>query len=122
MPLVGTVRVKINNRPAVTVMAFSYDITRPTQVKSGGYGPIGTATGIATGTGSFRLAPRMENGLEFDIEELGREFSMTFDLGVMNRYALLGCVADRRSLSVDQGAGNTEVSVNFTFREEKQVR
>jgi hypothetical protein len=121
MPLVGTVPVKINSRFAVTLTDFNYDYDRPTQIKAGAAGNIDTATGISQGSGSFKMAIRQDTGLEFSLATLAAEFSINFPLGP-NRFALLGCVASKEALSVQQQQGNTEFTINFTFRERKQVR
>ncbi len=121
MALVGTVAARINNRPAVTVTDFNDSLDRPGQIKAGGYGVIGTSEGVETGSGSFKMAVRQENGMEFPIDELRRPFTMNFPLGTQ-RFALLGCKYTRLDTSVQQKEGNTEVSISFIYEQKKQTR
>lgn len=122
MPLVGTVPLRFFNRAAVTCTDFSYDFDIPTQNKAGGYGQIGTSQGVGSGTFSFKIVPRQENGLEFPIETLTNgEMPINFPIGTM-RFALLGAVVSKHALSVQQAAGNTEFSVNGVFREFRRTR
>jgi hypothetical protein len=122
MALVGAVPLRVNNRPAVSVTDFNVDFDRPGQIKVGGYGTIGTATGGAvTGTGSFKMAPRQENGLEFPLAELLQPFTLNFPLGTQ-RFAILGCTLTRGSVSVAQKEGNTDAPIQFIFEEIKQTR
>lgn len=122
MPLVGSVPLRVNNRPAVTVTDFNIDADRPGQIKVGGYGVIGSSEGPAiTGTGSFKLAPKLENGLEFPLGELLKPFTLNFPLGP-NRFAVLGCKLTKLSVAVAQQAGNTDVPVQFIFEDFKQTK
>lgn len=122
MALVGSVPVKINNRNGVSITDFNVDFDRPGQVKVGGFGVIGSSEGGAvTGTGSFKMAPRQENGLEFPLAELLLPFSMNFPLGTQ-RFAILGCKLTRGSISVAQKEGNTDAPIQFLFESIKQTR
>jgi len=121
MPLVGTVPVRISNRPAVTVTDMSYDFAGTNNVRLGGYGPIGTSKSGRKGTGSFKMVPRQETGPEFDLALFFEEFTVAFPVGT-KRYQLLGCESDKESLSVQQEAGNTEFTISFTFTLRKQTK
>ena len=121
MGLVGSVPARINNRPAVTVTDFSESLDRPGQVKSGGYGPIDTSEGVETGSGSFKLAARQENGYEFPLDELRKPFTVNYPVGPM-RFALLGCKYTRFDVTVQQGTGNFEANVSFIYTQKKQTK
>ena len=123
MALVGTISLRINNRPAVTVTDFNYDHDTPTQNHAGGYGPIDTAQGVGTGTFSFKARARQETGLEFNplTDLAGSENVIVFPVGSM-RFALLGAAVNKHSMSVQQQQGNTEFSVSGTYRQFKQTR
>jgi hypothetical protein len=121
MALVGTVAIRINNRPAVTATDFSESLDRPGQVKAGGYGPIGTSEGVETGSGSFKFRPRTENGMEFPIDELRRPFTVNYPLGTQ-RFALLNCKYTRLDVNVQQQTGDVEVSVAYVYEQKKQTR
>lgn len=122
MPLVGTVPIRWDNRPAITVTDFNYDFDAPTQVKAGGYGPIDTAQGVGTGTFSFKMAVRQETGPELPLESLiGQDHVINLPLGP-KRYALTGVRVSKHALSVAQQQGNTDISINGSFREFKTRR
>lgn len=121
MPLVGTVPIRISSRPAVTVTDFSYDWSGSNNVRVGGYGPFGTSKSPRKGTGSFKMVPRQETGVEFNLDAFLYEFNISFPMG-LNRYSLIGCEADKESLSVQQENGNTEYTISFTFTQRKQTR
>ena len=120
MALVGTVAVRFNNRAAVTVTEFSETLDRPGQIKAGGYGVIDASQGVETGSGSFKIAPRQENGMEFPLDTLRAIFSMNYPLGTQ-RFALLNCQMTQVAMSNQQQQGNTEVSVNFIYQSKKQT-
>jgi len=116
--LVGQVPAEINHKIVVTLTNLSVRKATPTVVKKGAIGVIGMAQGIPDVTGSFRLAAP-KTGLEIDLEGLGSTpggFTLTYTVGA-NRYAVLGCKFSEDDITVDQGAGNVEVSVNFTGTE-----
>ena len=118
LDLVGQVPAEINHKIAVTLTNLNVRKATPTVVKKGALGVIGTAQGIPDVTGSFRLAVP-KSGLEIDVEALGSKpggFTLTYTVGA-NRYAVLGCRFSEDDITVDNGAGNVEVSVNFTGTE-----
>jgi len=118
LDLVGQVPAEINHKIAVTLTNLSVRKATPTVVKKGALGVIGTAQGIPDVTGTFRLAAP-KTGLELDLEALGSApggFTLTYTVGA-NRYAILGCRFSEDNITVDNGAGNVEVSVNFTGAE-----
>lgn len=121
MALVGTVAVRLNNRPAVTITEFNETVDRPGQIKAGGYGVIDASQGVETGSGSFKLAPRQENGLEFPIDVLRQIFSMNYPLG-NQRFVLLGCQMTQMTLTNQQKEGNTEYAVSFIYQQKKQTQ
>jgi hypothetical protein len=118
LDLVGQVPAEINHKIAVTLTNLSVRKATPTVVKKGALGVIGTAQGIPDVTGSFRLAVP-KTGLEIDLEALGSTpggFTLSYTVGA-NRYAVLSCRFSEDDINVDNGAGNVEVSVNFTGTE-----
>jgi len=122
MALVGSVPVRINNRPATTVTDFEINFDRPGQVKVGGFGVIGSSEGPAiTGSGNFKMAPRQENGLEFPLAELLKPFVINFPLGPQ-RFAALGCKLVNGKIAVQQKEGNTDVPIQFIFEDFKQSK
>lgn len=121
MSLVGTVPVRFNNRAAVTITEFDDGVDRPGHVEAGGYGVIGTATGVETGSGSFKIAPRQENGLEFPIDILRKQFAMNYPLGT-HRFSLLKCTMTSMRHSTQQKEGNTTWTVQFIYEELKQTQ
>lgn len=120
MALVGTVPVRFNNRAAITITEFNITLDRPGQIKAGGYGVIDSSEGVETGSGSFKLAPRQETGLEFPIDVLRLPFTMNFPLGTQ-RFAVLGCKMTQMALTNQQKEGNTEWAVTFIFASLKQT-
>ena len=118
LDLVGQVPAEIDHKIVVTLTNLSVRKSTPTVVKKGALGPIGVAQGIPDVSGSFRL-PVPKTGLELNLDALGKQpggFVLTYTAG-LNRYAVIGCVFAEDDISVDQGAGNVEVSVNFTATE-----
>lgn len=121
MALVGTVAVRFNGRPAVTITGFEYGADRPATVAAGGYGIIGTGTGVEKGSGSFKIRPRQETGIEFPLDTLRAPFSMAFPLGI-HRFALLRCTMTSLRGTNEQESGNNEVAIQFVYEELKQVK
>jgi len=121
MALVGAVPLRINNRPAITVTDFNYDFAGTNNVRLGGYGAIGTQKSGRKGSGSFKMIPRQETGPEFDLAVFFVEFVVAFPIGT-KRYQLLGCEADKESLSIQQESGATEYNISFTFTDRKQTK
>mgnify|MGYP000952888894 CR=1 FL=1 len=119
MSLVGPIPVRFNGRPAVTITDFDVGVDRPGQVKAGGYGIIGTSQGVETGSGSFKIRPRQENGLEFPIDTLRAPFSMAFPQGPQ-RFGVLACSMTSMRLTNQQQAGDNEWSVSFIYEQLKQ--
>jgi hypothetical protein len=122
LDLVGQVPAELDHRIAVTLTNLNVRKSTPTVVRKGAYGVIGTAQGIPDVTGSFKLAVP-KTGLEVDLEALGSKpggFTLTYSLGVM-KYAVLGCRFSEDDITVDNGAGNVEVSVNFTGTERIRI-
>ena len=120
--LVGQVPAEINHKIAVTLTNLSVRKATPTVVKKGALGVIGTAQGIPDVTGSFRLAVP-KTGLELDLETLGSTpggFTLTYTVGA-NRYAVLSCRFSEDDITVDNGGGNVEYSINFTGTERIRV-
>lgn len=117
MALVGPIPVRFNGRPAVTITGFDVGVSRPGQVKAGGYGVIGTAQGVETGNGSFKIRPRQENGLEFPLDVLRAPFSMAFPLGLSQRYGVLACTMTDMRLTNEQASGDNEWTVQFIYEQ-----
>jgi hypothetical protein len=118
LDLAGQVPAELDHRLAVTLTNLSVRKSTPTVVKKGAVGVIGTAQGIPDVTGSFKLAAP-KTGLEIDLDALGSKpggFTLTYSIGTM-RFAVLGCRFSEDDISVDNGAGNVEVSVSFTGTE-----
>lgn len=120
--LVGQVPAKIDHKIVVTITNLSVRKSTPTTVRKGALGVIGMAQGVPDVTGSFRLAVP-KTGLEFDLEAVGSKpggFTLTYEVGAVV-YSVLGCKFSEDDISVDNGAGNVEVSVNFTGTERIRV-
>lgn len=118
LDLVGQILAEIDHKVTITLTNLSVRKSTPTVVKKGALGVIGVAQGIADVTGTFRLAVP-KTGLEINLEELGARpggFTLTYTAG-LSRYAILGCVFAEDDITADQGAGNVEVSINFTATE-----
>ncbi len=121
MAVVGAITVRFNGRPAVTVTDFDDGVDRPAQVKAGGYGVIGTSTGVETGQGTFTMAPRQENGIEFPIDVLRQPFTMNYPMGTQ-RFALIGCTMTSMKRSTKQKEGDTSFVVSFVYEALKQTQ
>jgi hypothetical protein len=120
--LVGQVPAEIDHKIVVTLTNLNVRKAIPTTVKKGALGVIGMAQGIADVTGSFRIAfPK--TGPEIDLDAIGSKeggFTLTYTVGAA-RWAVLGCKFSEDDISVDQGAGNVEGSVNFTGAERIRI-
>ncbi len=120
--LVGQAQVEVDHKTSITVTNLNVRKATPTVVKKGAQGVIGTAQGIPDVTGSFRFA-LPKTGPEIDLDALGSKpggFVITYTVGAA-RYMILGCKFSEDDLTVDQGAGNVEGSVNFTGTERIRV-
>lgn len=118
LDLVGQVPAEIDHSIAVTMTNLRVNKSTPTRVKKGALGPIGTAQGIPDITATCQLAVP-KTGLEINLEALGIKvggFTLTYTAGI-NRWALLGCVVSGDAISVDNGAGEVEVSFDITATE-----
>lgn len=122
MSLTGPIPVRVNGRPAISITDFDIGVDRPGQVVAGGYGVIGTSQGVETGSGSFKIRPRQESGLEFPIDVLRAPFSMAFPLGLAQRYGVLSCSMTSMRLSNQQQGGNNEWTVSFNFEQLAQTK
>ena len=118
LDLVGQAPAEINGKIAVTLMSFNVNESRPTTDKKGALGPIGVAQGIQDVSGSMTFAiPK--TGAEVNLELIANQpggFVLTYTTGA-NRYGVMGCVLSEVRTTVDNGAGNVEVSANFTATE-----
>lgn len=118
LDLVGQVPASIDHKIAVTITNLSVRKATPTVVKKGALGPIGVAQGIPDVTGNFRLAVP-KTGLEIDVDALGSKpggFTLSYVQGA-NTFAVVGCRFSEDDVTVDNGAGNVEYSINFTGTE-----
>ena len=116
--LVGQVPAEIDHKIVVTLTNLNVRKATPTVVKKGALGVIGMAQGIPDVTGSFRFAwPK--TGPELDLDALGSKpggFTLSYTVGAA-KYAILGCKFSEDDITIDQGGGNVEGSVNFTGTE-----
>lgn len=117
--VVGPVSVKINGRFAITVTNFSRDVSIPTKVHKGAFGPFGNSQGIADVTGSFKVSiPK--TGLEFKFsKELGGDGGSIVATGLQSVFkeGYTKVLLNKDSLSADEAAGNTEVTIGWTAQE-----
>ena len=122
LDLVGQVPAEIDHGIVVTITNLSARKATPTTVKKGALGPIGAAQGIPDVSGNFRLAVP-KTGLEIDIDALGSKpggFTLSYTVGTMV-FAILGCRFSEDDITVDNAAGNVEVSVNFIGTERIRI-
>ena len=121
--IVGPVGIKINGRYAITVTNFSRDVSTPTKVHKGAFGPFGSSEGIPDVTGSFKVSiPK--TGLEF---KFSREFAGDGATIVANglqsvfKEAYVKVKVNKDSLTADEAAGNTEVTIGWTAQERVEM-
>lgn len=122
LALVGQLKAEIDHVPVITITRVNVDENIPTTTKKGGYGVIGIAQGVADGSGSFVMSVPT-TGLEINLQALKAKatgFSLTWQRGA-NRLAATGCKISRISDANDPGAGNYDVTVNFTYAEVIQI-
>ena len=123
MEIVGPVAIKINGRFAITVTNFSRDVSTPTKVHKGAFGPFGNSEGISDVTGSFKVSiPK--TGLEFKFsKEFAGEGATLVAQGLASLFkeGYTKVKVNKDSLSVDQAAGNTEVSIGWTAQERVEL-
>lgn len=119
MEIVGPVSIKINGRFAITVTNFSRDVSTPTKIHKGAFGPFGTSEGISDVTGSFKVSiPK--TGMEFNFsKEFAGEGATLVAQGLASLFkeSYTKVKVNKDSLSVDQGAGNTEITIGWTAQE-----
>ena len=122
LDLVGQAPAEIDHKIVVTLTTLSARKSTPTVVKKGALGMIGMAQGVPDVSGSFKL-PVPKTGLEINLDTIGSKpggFTLTYTIGV-NRFAILGCKFSEDDIAVDNGAGNVEITVNFTGAERIQL-
>jgi hypothetical protein len=117
MNITGPVDIQINGRFAITVSNFQKKMTIATKQHVGSFGVYGTSQSAGKMvSGSFKVSIP-ESGLEFDFATefggQGGNIKCSNKTGSFRRGFTAVKLAED-DLSVDQTAGNTEVTINWT--------
>ncbi len=107
------IKAEINNVPIISITRVQPQRQRPGTVKVGGYGTIGAAKGIATGSGTITFAV-LAGTPEIDINALyANDFVLTWNAGPNRNMCTAILTGD--TYNNNPGTGDYEISLPFIF-------
>ena len=109
----GQLKAEVNHVPVITITRVQPQRQRPGSIKVGGYGTIGAAKGIKTGSGTITFAVK-DGKQEIDIESLyDNDFTLTWNRG--SDRLMCTAILTGDTYTNNPGTGDYEISLPFIF-------